>query len=150
MKKISLLFALVALFAASTVSAQSASRLNGQAYWYMMKNADGTGEEIYDNIRFTNNVMTSDRAGVVTNGKPAKVSEKKISDQSTSFVTTIQSSNGEELRYDCTVEGNMMIGTVQVKKADGTITEMVLRGMTQEEYLRIKKMKDDYQKSNSK
>lgn len=150
MKKISLLFALLAMFAAGSASAQSASRLNGKAYWYMMKNADGTGEEIYDNIRFTGNVMSSDRAGVVANGKPAKVSEKKINDESTSFVTTIQSSNGEELRYECTVEGNMMVGTVQVKKADGTITDMVLRGMTQEEYLRIKKMKDDYQKSNSK
>ena len=150
MKKITLLFALVAFFAAGSVSAQNTSRLNGKSYWYMMKNADGTGEEIHDNIRFTDNVMSSDRAGVVANGKPAKVSEKKISDESTSFVTSIQSVNGEELRYDCTVEGNMMVGTVQVKKADGTVTDMVLRGMSQEEYLRIKKMKDDYQKSNTK
>lgn len=150
MKKISLLLVLVVLIAAGSAFAQNTSRLNGKSYWYMMKNADGSGEEIHDNIRFTNNVMSSDRAGVVANGKPAKVSEKKISDETTSFVTTIQSTNGEELRYDCTIEGNMMVGTVQVKKADGTTSEMLVRGMTQEEYLRIKKMKDDYQKSNSK
>ncbi|MFZ9942078.1 MAG: hypothetical protein ACO3O0_00565 [Bacteroidia bacterium] len=149
MKHFSILIAFMAFLTAGSAFAQNASRLNGKTYWYMMKNADGTGEEIHDNIRFVNNTVYSDRAGIVANSKPAKVAEKKISEESTSFITTVLATNGDELRYECTVEGNSVVGTVQVKKADGTVSEMVLRGMVQEEYLRIKKMKDDYQKSQS-
>lgn len=149
MKHFSILIALVAFLSAGSVFAQSASRLNGKTYWYMMKNVDGTGEEIHDNIRFVNNTAYSDRAGIVSNSKPSKVAEKKINDESTAFTTTVLATNGDEFRYDCTVEGNNVVGTVKVKKADGTVTEMVLRGMVQEEYLRIQKMKEDYQKSHS-
>jgi hypothetical protein len=148
MKHFSILVLMSLFLVSGTASAQNASRLNGKAYWYMMKNADGTGEEIQDNIRFTDNIMYSDRVGVTANGKPAKVSEK-ASGESSTFNVKVVASNGEELTYDCVVEGTVIHGTVKVKKADGTVVDKVLRGMTQEEYQRIRKMKDDYMKSQS-
>ncbi|MFN5323749.1 MAG: hypothetical protein ACK5C5_02415 [Bacteroidota bacterium] len=149
MKYFSILVVLSAFLITGNAQAQNASRLNGKAFWYMMKNVDGTGEEIHDNIRFSDNIMYSDLAGANARTKPAKVSERN-NGESSSFVTTVTDANGNELRYECSVEGNSIMGNVSMKKADGTVSEMVLRGMTQEEFLRIKKMKDDYTKSQSK
>ena len=147
MKYFSLLLVLAALFTTGNASAQDASRLNGKSFTYIMKNADGTGEEIQDQIRFNNNTMISDRLYNAAKPSFGKVMEKNAGESSV-FQVTMVGANGDTYKYNCNVNGKFMDGTIQKIDASGKMTEMVMRGMTSEEFQRIRKEKEDYQKAN--
>ena len=146
MKYFSILFVVAALFVSGSSLAQS-SRLNGKTFTYVMNTTDGMGEMIEDRLVFSNNTMSSDRYTVTAKTRQGKVAEKAAGETST-FETTVTGSNNETVTYKCTVEGNYIHGTVEIKDASGNITEMVMRGMTIEEYEKARRMKEEYRKNN--
>ncbi|MFM7079872.1 MAG: hypothetical protein ACKOYC_08795 [Bacteroidota bacterium] len=135
----------VSLFIAGNVSAQSNSSLNGKKYWYMMKNADGTGEEIHDNIQFADNTVVSERLASYNTQRKSKISERLQGDV-TVVETTILGEDGSQYMYQCNVQGNYIDGTIVKTNSDGTTVEMRMRGMVRDEFDRITKEKEDYRK----
>ena len=132
MKYISTLIVAIAIMAVGTVNAQTASKLNGQSFTYLMKNADGTGEEIIDQVTFGKGTVTSGhlgKAGYAT-GKVAERNAGATSD----FDLTFTKPNGTTYTYSGKAEGVTFYGTINVVDANGTTTPMIFRGMITEEW----------------
>ena len=133
------------LLLAGNVSAQSTSSLNGRNFWYMMKNADGSGEEIHDNIQFADNTIVSERLASFNTQTKSKINERVQGDVVV-VETTLMGEDGSEYQYLCNVQGNYIDGTIVRKNADGSTVEMRMRGMVREEFDRVTKEKEEYRK----
>ena len=132
MKYICTLVVAIAIMAVGTVNAQTASKLNGQSYTYMMKNADGTGEEIIDQITFQVGKATSKELGKsgFTTGNVAE----RNAGASSNFDMTFTKPNGSKYIYTGVAEGVTFHGTIAVVDANGTTNSMLFRGMLTEEW----------------
>lgn len=126
--------------------AQNKKEIKDQNFWYMMKNSDGTGDEITDVLRFTNNVLISERAGNQQVGQRVKISRPKDK-QASEISGRIEASNGEVLLYDCIMENGVIYGSVDMINTDGSVRQMVMRGMHLDRYMQIKKAKEDYSRN---
>jgi hypothetical protein len=144
MKYISTLFVVIALFAVGTVKAQTASKLNGQSYTYVMKDINGTGPEIIDQITFGTGQATSKELGKTgfTTGKVMEKNAGAVSD----FELVFKSPTAGTMVYKGKAEGATFDGTIAVTDANGVQSTMAFRGMLTEEWNNIRKQKEEYQK----
>src|SRR4030095_6852504 len=139
MKYISTLIVVIALLAVGTVNAQTASKLNGQSYTYVMKDINGMGPEIVDQITFGVGQVTSKELGK-TGFSTGKVSEKNSGASSTFELTFTSPTKGTYL-YTGTAAGTTIDATIAVTTAQGTST-MAFRGMLTEEWEHIQAEKE--------
>ncbi len=139
MKYISTLFIAIAILAVGTVKAQNASKLNSQSYTYMMKNADGTGPEIIDKMVFGVGEATSDELAK-TGFTKATVKETNAGATS-DFELTFKNATGSKYYYKGKAEGVEFHGTLSVTNANGTVSEMLFRGLLTEEWNHITEQK---------
>ena len=146
MKYFSTLFVVIALMAVGTVNAQTASKLNGQSYTYMMKNIDGTGPEIMDQITFGVGDVTSAELGKSGFTK-GKVMEQN-SGASSTFEMIFSNSAKGTYHYKGTAAATTIDGTITVTDANGAATTMAFRGMLTEEWNNIQKEKEAARKKN--
>lgn len=145
MKYILTLFVAVAVMAVGTVNAQTASKLNGMSYTYMMKNADGTGEEIIDQIKFGTGTVSSKELGKAgfTTGSVAERNAGATSD----FDLTFTKPNGDKYVYTGIAENVVFHGTIVVTDANGAQTNMLFRGMLTEEWNHMMKEREAARKA---
>lgn len=146
MKYISTLFVVIALLAVGTVNAQTASKLNGQSYTYVMKDINGEGPEIIDVIKFGVSDVTSQELGKSGFTK-GKVIEKN-SGASSTFEMIFKSNAKGSYVYKGTANGATIDGSITVTDANGTETTMAFRGMLTEEWNNIQKEKEAARKKN--
>ena len=139
MKYVSAFLVVFALFTAGIAKAQSASKLNGQSYTYMMKNADGSGEEIIDVVTFQNNSMTSSHLG--TRGYTSNTVVEKDAGTSTNFEVTMASKTEGTRVYRGQLQGDAIEGTITVTDKQGVQTTMLFRGMTTETWNTVQEQK---------
>jgi len=140
MKYISTLIVAIAIMAVGTVNAQTGSQLNGRSYTYMMKNADGSGPEIQDQITFTTGQAFSQELGKTGYNTGSVV--ERAENGTSNFELTFKKGKNETYKYAGKVEGSSFYGTITYVDASGKETAMLFRGMTTEEYLEIRKMKE--------
>ncbi|HMT29123.1 MAG TPA: hypothetical protein PKD91_07580 [Bacteroidia bacterium] len=144
MKYISSLFVLIALFTVGTVKAQPSSKLNGTSYTFVMKDAVNGGEELFDQITFTNNQVSSQ-----TFSKAGYSSSKFIEKNgvnTSNFEFTLSSANEGTRLYRGKVEGTNIDGTIIITGKNGAQVTYAFRGMTTAEWNRTQEMK----KANNK
>ena len=139
MKYISTLFVVIALLAVGTVNAQTASKLNGQSYTYVMKDINGNGPEIVDQITFGVGKATSKELGK-TGFTTGKVVERNSGASSTFDITFTSASKGTYV-YTGTAAGTTLDGTIAVTSPSGKST-MAFRGMLTEEWDNMMKEKE--------
>ena len=139
MKYISTLFVLVALFTVGTVTAQSASKLNGTSYTFVMKDAVNGGEETFDQITF-NNSMVSSQAFSKNGFTSSKIIEKAGVNTSNFEFTLSSPTEGSRL-YRGKVEGNNIDGTIIITNKSGAQVTYAFRGMTTAEWNKTMEMK---------
>src|SRR5688572_248041 len=132
MKYISALFVAIALLAVGTVNAQNASKLNNQSYTYAMKEINGNGEEIVDQLIFSVGKVTSAQLGKsgFTEGKVIEKNSGAVSD----FELNFKNASSETYVYKGRAEGATIDGTVTVTDANGKLTTMAFRGSLTEEW----------------
>ena len=152
MKYFSALLVIFAVLATGVTNAQTASTLNGQSYTYVMKNINGTGDEIQDVMTFQNGTMSSQT--LASKGfANARVVEKPGSAGS-SFEVTMQSKTEGTRVYRGTVNGQTVEGTITVTDKQGVQTTMAFRGMTTEAWYGVqeekRKMREEQQKKQQK
>lgn len=146
MKYISTLFVVIALLAVGTVNAQTASKLNGQSYTYVMKNLDGSGPEIIDVVTFGAGDAASRELGNSGFSK-GKVVEKNSGATSTFEMTFSSTAKGTYL-FKGNAAGPNIDGTITVTDANGAQSTMAFRGMLTEEWDNIQKEKAGVRKKN--
>ncbi len=139
MKYISTLFVIVALFTVGTVKAQSASKLNGTSYTFVMKDATNGGEETFDQITFENNQVSSQNFSKTgyTSGKYIE----KNGVNTSNFEFTLSSPTEGTRLYRGKVEGNTIDGMIIITNKSGQQVTYAMRGMTTTEWNRIQEMK---------
>ena len=145
MKYIVTLFVAVAVMAVGTLNAQTASKLNGQSFTYMMKNADGTGEEIIDQITFGAGTVISKELGKsgFASGSVAERNAGTTSD----FDLTFTKPGGDKYVYTGIAQGVEFHGTIVVTDANGAQSNMLFRGLLTEEWNNILKEKEAARKA---
>lgn len=139
MKYISTLFFMIALFTVGTVNAQSASKLNGTSYTFMMTDAVNGGVETVDQITFENNQVNSQLFSK-TGYSSSKFIEKNGMTTSNFEFTLTSPTEGSRL-YRGKIEGNSIDGMVIITNKSGQQVNYVLRGMTTAEWNRIHELK---------
>jgi hypothetical protein len=152
MKYLIALLVIFAVLATGVANAQTASSLNGQSYTYVMKNINGSGDEVQDMITFQNGTMNSQTLG--SRGyTSAKVAEKPGANGSSFEVTLASKSEGTRL-YRGTVNGSTIEGTITVTDKQGVQTTMAFRGMTNEAWYGVqeekRKMREEKEKQQNK
>jgi hypothetical protein len=135
MKYISTLLVIVALFAVNSSNAQTASKLNGQSYTYVMKDINGVGPEIIDQFSFGVGKVTSSELGR-TGFDSGKVIEKN-SGASSDFELTFSNKTAGTRVYKGKAEGVTIDGTIDVTDSNGKKSVMAFRGMLTEEWNNI-------------
>jgi hypothetical protein len=139
MKYISTLFVMIALFSVGTVNAQSASKLNGTSYTFVMKDAVNGGEETFDQIVFENNQVSS-QSFSKTGFTSGKFIEKNGVNTSNFEFTLTSPTEGTRL-YRGKVEGNNIDGMIIITNKSGQQVTYALRGMNTAEWNRTQEMK---------
>ncbi len=139
MKYISTLVVAIAIMAVGTVNAQTASKLNGQSYTYVMKDISGAGPEIIDEITFGVGEASSKELGNSGYSK-GKVVERNAG-ASSDFELTFTKANATYV-YQGKAEGTTIDGTITVTDANGATTTMAFRGMLTEEWTNIRTEKE--------
>jgi hypothetical protein len=133
MKYISTLFVAIALLAVGTVNAQSASKLNSQNYTYVMKDMNGAGPEIVDQLNFGVGKVTSQE--LARQGYAQGTVIEKNAGASSAFELNFINSTVGTYHFKGTAEGTTIVGTVTISNAKGTpVSELQFRGMLTEEW----------------
>ncbi len=135
MKSLSKLIVAIAIMAVGTVTAQTASKLNGQSYTYVMKDISGVGPEITDQFTFGVGQVSSAELGR-SGFESAKVIEKNTGAASDFEVTFSNKTAGTRV-YKGKAEGVTIDGTIDVTDSNGNKTTMAFRGMLTEEWNNI-------------
>ena len=130
MKYFSALLVIFAVLATGVSNAQTATTLNGQSYTYVMKNINGSGDEIQDVMTFQNGTMTS--STLASKGYGAARVVEKPGASGSSFEVTLQSKDEGTRVYRGTTSGVTIEGTITVTDKQGVQTTMAFRGMTTE------------------
>jgi hypothetical protein len=136
-----LLFLAVASYT-GTVTAQSASKLNGTSYTFVMKSMDGSGEEIIDNLTFSNGSANSEHLASL--GYRLATINEKGAENATQFEMVFRNGKSETMVFSGNVSGGHIDGTITKTDASGNISNMAFRGMTSDKWEQRKKEKENY------
>ncbi len=152
MKYFSALLVIFAVLATGVVNAQTASTLNGQSYTYVMKNINGTGDEIQDVMTFQNGTLNSQALG--SRGYTSARVVEKAGASGSSFEVTLQSKTEGTRVYHGTVSGSTIEGTITVTDKQGVQQTLAFRGMTTEAWYGVqeekRKMREEKAKQQQK
>jgi len=142
MKYFSILLMFATILVAGSVNAQSASRLNGGSYTYVIFDNPNGGEGTLDKITFNNNTASSEQFSAAKGFKSMSVTEQAEGESST-FEVVLQNDQGGTTKLNGTVSGVNFYGTIVTTNSQGATTNGVFRGMTSEEWDYIQKMKTE-------
>jgi hypothetical protein len=148
MKYFSALLVVFAVLASGIAQAQTAVALNGQSYTYVMKNINGTGDEIQDMITFQNNTMSSQVLG--SRGYSSSRVIEKTGSTGTSFEVTMNSKSEGTQVFRGTASGATIEGTITVTDKQGVQSTMAFRGMTTEAWHGVQEEKRKMQEEKAK
>lgn len=130
MKKFSVLFVLIALIATTGITkAQSTSALSGKTFVLIMKDDAGLGEEIMDNMTFSNKQVSSQNMSLFEFAVTSYT--ETLLPNGAQFSFTATSPNGASRTYSGTLEDQVIYGTIQVTDNNGQQSAMVFRGATE-------------------
>jgi hypothetical protein len=146
MKYLSLLVVFTVLVFAGSANAQKTTSSGGKSYTYVMKNINGQGQEIIDQINFNGNTVISDRLAS-TGYKAGNMVQKTSGAGSNQFDVIFKNDSKGTMHYTGTLTEKSIEGTVIVTDASGNKTTMAIRGMPTDDFNIMQKEKSDYQKA---
>jgi len=146
MKYLSALIVFTVIFFAGSAYAQSPAATGGKSYTYVMKNIDGSGVEIIDQITFNGNSVTSEKFSS-TGFKAGKMTQKSADNGASNFEVTLQSDTEGSVKMSGVLTDGTIDGTLISTDTNGAQTTMAIRGISTTEWNNLQKAKKEYKET---